>query len=64
MWLKTLLLEGRNPDTDEVVIPVAAVQQAAYGVAIDIPTAGWPDTSVEVYGGGQSQYAYQGHNVG
>lgn len=37
--------------------------RAAEGVTVERTYPRVPEVSVSVYGGGQSQYAYQGHNV-
>lgn len=58
-----MLLAGQNPETGESVIPPRAIFRAAEGVTVERAYARVPEVSVSVYGGGQSQYAYQGHNV-
>lgn len=63
MWLQTLLLNGRHPVTDEQVIVKEAIQRAASGLTVLTPEPYHPEVSVQVYGGGQTTYAYQGHNV-
>ncbi|KAF8312197.1 beta-lactamase/transpeptidase-like protein [Clavulina sp. PMI_390] len=63
IWLQTLLMLGRHPNTGESVIPAAAVLQAASGATIESSDPTAPELSVWVYGGGQEQYAYQGHNI-
>ncbi|KAF8312196.1 beta-lactamase/transpeptidase-like protein [Clavulina sp. PMI_390] len=63
IWLQTLLMLGRNPDTGDSVVPEPAVLRAASGETIKFGDPTDPELSVRVYGGGQEQYAYQGHNI-
>lgn len=62
-WLQTLLLKGRNPLTNETVIPPEIVEKAATGVSVVSGQAIHPALSPVVYGGGQAIMAYQGHTL-
>lgn len=62
-WLKFLLLEGRNPETNQTVVPSAAILQAANGISVFEGRSTDPGLSVEVYGLAQSTYSYYGHEV-
>lgn len=56
-------MEGRHPETDEGIIPAAALHQAVTSLSVERSTPKYPEISVSGYGGGQSMFAYQGHNV-
>ncbi|KAJ7255419.1 beta-lactamase/transpeptidase-like protein [Mycena rebaudengoi] len=60
-WLKMLLLNGQNPDTNATVIPAEVVQKVATGVTIWEGTASSAELSAKVYGAGQIQSSYRGH---
>ncbi|KAF5365311.1 hypothetical protein D9758_005454 [Tetrapyrgos nigripes] len=60
-WLQVLLLEGKNPDTGEQVIPAQVIQRLAAGITVSVPQAAYPELSPIVYGGGQSRGTYRGH---
>ncbi|KAK7054311.1 hypothetical protein VNI00_003504 [Paramarasmius palmivorus] len=66
VWLQTLLLWGKNPQTGEQVIPEAVLRKVASGVtvcdsAIVGPAASQSVMSPVVYGGGQLSGSYRGH---
>ncbi|KAK1235671.1 hypothetical protein PQX77_001091 [Marasmius sp. AFHP31] len=65
-WLQTLLLWGKNPATNETVIPSEVLEMVATGITIDGTAIPWQGEaqallSPAVYGGGQSISAYRGH---
>ncbi|KAK7449640.1 hypothetical protein VKT23_013115 [Stygiomarasmius scandens] len=62
-WLQTLLLLGKNPEANEIIIPSEVVQKAATGVSVVSGSSNWPEMSPVVYGGGQAIYSYRGHAV-
>lgn len=63
-WLKFLLLEGRNPTSNQTIVPSAAILEAANGIVVLDGRSNDPGVSVEVYGLGQSTYSYRGAEVG
>ncbi len=63
VWLRTLLLLGKNPSTGESVIPPEVVAKAVNGVSVVYGTSSHPSLSPAVYGGGQYSYSYQGHYI-
>ncbi|KAJ7575075.1 beta-lactamase/transpeptidase-like protein [Mycena floridula] len=63
IWLKTLLMEGKNPSSNETVIPAEVVRKVAAGVVVAAGAPTFSEISVAVYGGGQSQASYRGHNL-
>ncbi|KAF9461080.1 beta-lactamase/transpeptidase-like protein [Collybia nuda] len=63
IWLQTLLLEGVKPGTNTSVIPAEAIRRVATGITVTAGTAPFPELSPEVYGGGQTISAYQGHQI-
>ncbi|KAG6916502.1 hypothetical protein DXG01_006501 [Tephrocybe rancida] len=63
IWLRTLLFNGKHPDTGRVVIPPEVVDKAATGISVDSGKARFPELSPVVYGGGQNRYSYRGHEV-
>ena len=62
-WLQVLILEGRDPVSDEQVIPSRAIQRAAQGVAVMAGHGSHPELSPKVYGAGQWVYSYRGYEV-
>ncbi|KAE9390247.1 beta-lactamase/transpeptidase-like protein [Gymnopus androsaceus JB14] len=60
-WLQTLMLEGRNPSTNQTVIPAEVIRKVATGITVSQGTASYPELSPVVYGGGQWIYSYRGH---
>ncbi|KAJ7448276.1 beta-lactamase/transpeptidase-like protein [Mycena galericulata] len=60
IWLQALLTEGRNPTSDEVVIPADVIRRVASGVTVAAPVGPSPEISPVVYGGGQSRGTYRG----
>ncbi|ESK85499.1 beta-lactamase [Moniliophthora roreri MCA 2997] len=63
IWLQTLLLGGKHPQTGEQVIPTEVLERLAIGVTIPIPLPTQPVLSPTVYGGGLMMNSYRGHNV-
>ncbi|PFH49059.1 hypothetical protein AMATHDRAFT_63996 [Amanita thiersii Skay4041] len=63
IWVSMLLNNGRHPDTNETVIPEAAVDYAATGYTVFDRKASFPELSPKVYGCGQIMYSYRGHEV-
>ncbi|EEB94629.1 hypothetical protein MPER_06525 [Moniliophthora perniciosa FA553] len=68
IWLQTLLLWGKHPQTGEVVIPEDVLRTVASGVTVSDPgLTGLPVAqavlSPSVYGGGQIASSYRGHYV-
>ncbi|KAJ8515597.1 hypothetical protein ONZ45_g6995 [Pleurotus djamor] len=53
-WLQTLLLKGRHPESNQVIIPEAAVQAVSTGYTVntDQPYASLPLVLPATYGGG------------
>ncbi|KAG7088848.1 hypothetical protein E1B28_012802 [Marasmius oreades] len=67
-WLKTLLLWGKHPETNQTVIPSTVLRRAASGITVeDDGISGLPIAqsvlSPAVYGGGQGIGTYRGHVV-
>ncbi|KAJ7475508.1 beta-lactamase/transpeptidase-like protein [Mycena galericulata] len=62
-WLQTLLLNGQHPVTNVTIIPASVIEMAATGVSIATGYIPYPELSPVVYGGGQIQYAYRGHEI-
>lgn len=62
-WLQVLLLWGRDPDTNQSVIPEDVVKETAKGQTISVPSSEYPEYSPFVYGLGQQSYTYQGRQV-
>ncbi|KAF5365308.1 hypothetical protein D9758_005451 [Tetrapyrgos nigripes] len=60
-WLQVLLLDGRNPDTGEQVIPAEVLQKVSSGITVMTSKADYPELSLIVYGGGQARGTYRGH---
>ncbi|KAI4522915.1 beta-lactamase/transpeptidase-like protein [Schizophyllum commune Loenen D] len=57
----SLLLEGRNPRTNESVIPADVIRKVASGITVDTGAAPYPELGPVVYGGGQMRSTYRGH---
>ena len=62
-WLQTLLLNGRSPETNAIVIPGYVLDKVTNGVTILEPQGPVPGIGPSVYGMGQARYTYQGHEV-
>ncbi|THU79478.1 beta-lactamase/transpeptidase-like protein [Dendrothele bispora CBS 962.96] len=60
-WLRTLLLEGRNPANGETVIPSEIFDVINNGIAVVSGVPTWPEMSPVVYSAGQTGYSYRGH---
>ncbi|KAL1678405.1 beta-lactamase/transpeptidase-like protein [Schizophyllum commune] len=60
-WLQALLLEGRNPRTNESVISADVIRKVASGITVDTGAAPYPELGPVVYGGGQMRSTYRGH---
>lgn len=63
IWVHTLLLDGRHPETNETIIPKAAIDHITTGFTIQPARAPYPDFSAGMYGHGQMMHTYQGHQV-
>ncbi|ESK85501.1 beta-lactamase class penicillin binding protein [Moniliophthora roreri MCA 2997] len=63
IWLQTLLLRGKHPQTGEQVIPAEVLGILASGVTVEIPSPQQSVLSPTVYGGAQTANSYQGHYV-
>ncbi|KAJ3851196.1 beta-lactamase/transpeptidase-like protein [Lentinula lateritia] len=61
-WLQVLLLQGKNPVTNEQVIPSSIIEKVATGVTLMTGTPLFPENAPVVYGGGQMRSSYRGHN--
>ncbi|KAJ8081130.1 hypothetical protein PM082_017972 [Marasmius tenuissimus] len=67
-WLQALILWGKNPATNETVIPSEVLEMAASGITVDttgipLPPEAQALLSQAVYGGGQSSSTYRGHRA-
>ncbi|KAK0200076.1 beta-lactamase/transpeptidase-like protein [Desarmillaria ectypa] len=62
-WLQALLDGGRNPITNESVIPSDVIQRVATGKTVETGFAPYPELSPVVYGGAQFRYTYRGHEI-
>ncbi|KAJ7607677.1 beta-lactamase/transpeptidase-like protein [Roridomyces roridus] len=62
-WLRTLLNEGRHPETNTTVIPSHIIRRVAAGVTVSEPVASAPELSPIVYGGGQRRGTYRGFEL-
>ncbi|KAF9070756.1 hypothetical protein BDP27DRAFT_1220279 [Rhodocollybia butyracea] len=69
-WLQTLLLLGKNPVTNEQVIPASVIQKVATGIThinddtktlIQVLVSSASELGPVVYGGGQMAVTYRGH---
>ncbi|KAJ3818843.1 beta-lactamase/transpeptidase-like protein [Lentinula raphanica] len=61
-WLQVLLLRGKNPETDEQVIPSSVVDKVATGTTVMSGTPPYPELAPVTYGGGQMRSSYRGFN--
>ncbi|KAJ3933342.1 MAG: beta-lactamase/transpeptidase-like protein [Lentinula lateritia] len=62
-WLQVLLLQGKNPVTNEQVIPSSVIEKVATGVTLMTSTPPFPEYAPVVYGGGQMRSSYRGHSA-
>ncbi|KAK0186837.1 beta-lactamase/transpeptidase-like protein [Armillaria mellea] len=62
-WLQALLEDGRNPVTNNSVIPPEVIQKVATGKTVQAGFALYPELSPVVYGGAQFRYTYRGHEI-
>ena len=65
LWLQTLLNQGVNPHTGEVVIPASVLTTMSTGISIESGGASdaTPEMGPIVYGMGFERSTYQGHEV-
>ncbi|KAJ3992122.1 beta-lactamase/transpeptidase-like protein [Lentinula boryana] len=61
-WLQVLLLQGKNPITDEQVIPSSVIEKVATGVTVLAGVPSYPEYAPINYGGGQMRSSYRGFN--
>ncbi|KAF9461071.1 hypothetical protein BDZ94DRAFT_1168367, partial [Collybia nuda] len=61
IWLQTLL-ECVKPSTNTSAIPAEVICRVATGITVTAGTAPFPELSPEVYDGGQTVNAHQGHH--
>ncbi|KAJ3740199.1 beta-lactamase/transpeptidase-like protein [Lentinula detonsa] len=63
-WLQVLLLQGKNPITDEQVIPSSVIEKVATGVTVlaQASVSSYPEYAPVNYGGGQMRSSYRGFN--
>ncbi|KAK7054310.1 hypothetical protein VNI00_003503 [Paramarasmius palmivorus] len=61
IWLQTLLLWGKHPQTGEVIIPESVLRTVASGVTVVDPRNKRAVLSPVVYSGGQQIGTYRGH---
>ncbi|KAJ3866380.1 beta-lactamase/transpeptidase-like protein [Lentinula novae-zelandiae] len=57
-----LLLQGKNPVTNDQVIPSSVIEKVATGVTLMTSTPPFPEYAPVVYGGGQMRSSYRGHS--
>ncbi|KAJ9118534.1 hypothetical protein QFC22_003753 [Naganishia vaughanmartiniae] len=64
-WLKMLLLGGRSPQTNETVVPLAAIEKTstAYTVAHQNHEWDFPESGKITYGMAQQMSMYRGHRL-
>ncbi|KAK7449173.1 hypothetical protein VKT23_013323 [Stygiomarasmius scandens] len=62
-WLQVLLLDGKNPDSAEQIIPASVIHKLASGITVQQAESAYPELSPIVYGGGQSRGTYRGHGL-
>lgn len=62
-WLRTLLNEGRNPTTNETVVPNSAILKAATAVIPQSFRPEFPEVSLIAYGAAQVQITYRDHLI-
>jgi hypothetical protein len=63
IWLKTLLLNGRNPETDEQVIPQSILEDTVKPQIQMKSKSDDPEITVPMYGLAQWTYKYKGFDV-
>ncbi|RDB18673.1 Gigasin-6 [Hypsizygus marmoreus] len=61
-WLQTLLLDGRNPVTNETVIPPGALRKITSSLIVQTTRPEFPEVSLIAYGAAQLQITYRGHS--
>ncbi|KAJ7146054.1 beta-lactamase/transpeptidase-like protein [Mycena epipterygia] len=61
-WLKMLINNGVNPDTNATVIPASVLETVTSGITV-WPSDVYPELSASTYGGGQYNSNYRGHNL-
>ncbi|KAJ7154577.1 beta-lactamase/transpeptidase-like protein [Mycena filopes] len=62
-WLQMLILFGQHPVTNASIVPAVVIQTVSTGVSVFQGNPTEPEISPVVYGGGQEQYSYQGHDL-
>ncbi|KAK7050046.1 hypothetical protein VNI00_005478 [Paramarasmius palmivorus] len=62
-WLRVLLLEGKNPQTGDQVIPREIIRKVASGITVMSAEPEYPEVSNVVYGGGQMRSSYRGNDI-
>ena len=63
IWLQTLLLDGRHPETDQSIIASSIIQDVREARVADTFIATEPETSASYYGMAQRTYTYRDHEV-
>ncbi|KAJ6463409.1 beta-lactamase/transpeptidase-like protein [Mycena sanguinolenta] len=63
IWLKMLISNGLNPDTNATVIPVDVLGTVASGRTVWPFTLAFPEVSVGTYGGAQYWSSYRGYDL-
>ncbi|KAJ6463410.1 beta-lactamase/transpeptidase-like protein [Mycena sanguinolenta] len=65
IWLRMLISNGLNPDTNATVIPADVLATVTSGITVwpSSFTDSYPELSVGTYGGGQYQSSYRGHDL-
>ncbi|KAF7297131.1 Beta-lactamase domain-containing protein [Mycena indigotica] len=62
LWLKMLMSDGVNPDTNMTVIPKDVLTTITTGVTV-WPSEEFPELSPSTYGGGRYRSNYRGHDL-
>ncbi|KAF5375446.1 hypothetical protein D9615_007951 [Tricholomella constricta] len=62
-WLRTLLLEGQKPGTNQTVIPADVIRKTATAVIPQSLRPDFPEVSLLAYGSAQVQITYRGHLI-
>jgi CubicO group peptidase (beta-lactamase class C family) len=63
VWLQSLLLEGRHPESNQSIIPSWIIQDVVRPQLPSSPFPDWPEMSSPMYGFGQWVYTYRGHSI-
>ncbi|KAJ6463412.1 beta-lactamase/transpeptidase-like protein, partial [Mycena sanguinolenta] len=63
IWLRMLISNGLNPDTNATVIPADVLATVTSGFTVWPFTDPYPEVSVGTYGGAQYQSSYRGHDL-